>query len=534
MPMMATIAASSLGRGTRQDSRLTRTWSRLSAPAQKLPCTAPFSFFFDVVEAYWRAPKPSNSLPLHRICTLARKQGVDLLVLEDAAGREDVALELDALDAASGGGGEAQAIALSFLRDAASSDLSALPASSLIGQVVLINYRERGSETFTTTYIFEAILRPPLLPGSDHLLNNYLSPPGAFRCVVDGVTFNVRGFYFCQQNEKTNACAHACLRMLLNQLAPRQGVITNEQINAQINRPDAASGLQVPDLVAVVEQLGFEAEKIPCVGMDSQKYLQQVASVVESGDRALLIIPTKKAPECHVVAVIGHTRNTDEWHPEAIPAYGHPTAEFFASAMWIDHLVIHDDNLGPYYTLASRTLESESCLRADTIIAIRDKRPDVPPDYAQNFAAIVLRGKLPKLDGVGSGKWMDHLTRNEHRFVLRPVLMKRAAYLEHLASAEGHDHTKLSTADLERFAALPDQFWMVEFSLPALYTGNRSKLGEVLISSQGKVGDFLTGFHAMRLPSLIVLREGDLLETYDSGLVSHSPIFRAAPHDNEW
>ncbi len=487
------------------------------------------------MEAYWRAPKPSNPLPLHRICTLARKQGVDLLVLEDAAEREDVALELDALDAASGGGGEAQAIAISFLRDAASGQLNALPASSLIGQVVLINYRARGSETFTATYIFEAILRPPLLPGSAHLLNNYLSPPGKFQCAVDGVTFDVRGFYFCQQNEQTNACAHACLRMLLNALPPRQGAITNEQINAQINRADAASGLEVPDIIAVVEQLGgFEAEKIPCVGMDSQTYLQQVASVVEAGDRALLIIPTKNAPECHVVAVIGHTRNTDEWHPEAIPAYGHPTAPFFASAMWIDHLVIHDDNLGPYYTLASRTLESESCLRADTIIAIRDKRPDVRPDYAQNFAAIVLRSKLPELDGVGSGKWIDHLTRNEHRFVLRPVLMKREAYLAHVASAEGHDRSKLAPADLTHFANLPDQFWMVEFSLPALYTGNRSKLGEVLISSQGEAGDFLTGFHAMRAPSLIVMREGDKLETYESGLLSHSPIFRAAPHDNEW
>jgi len=487
------------------------------------------------VEAHWRAPKPSNALPLHRICTLARKQGVSFLVLEDAADRDDVARELDALDAAAGGGGEAQAIAISFFRDAASAQLSELPAGSLIGQVVLINYRARGSQAFTTTYIFEAILRPPLLPGSAHLLNNYLSPTGKFQCVVDGVAFDVQGFYFCQQNEQTNACAHACLRMLLNELPPRQGAITNEQINAQINRADAASGLDVADIIAIVEQLGgFEAEKIPCVGMDSQTYLQQIASVVEAGDRALLIIPTKNAPECHVVAVIGHTRNTDEWHPEAIPAYGHPTAPFFASAMWIDHLVIHDDNLGPYYTLASRTLESESCLRADTIIAIRNKRPDVRPDYAQNFAAIVLRSKLPELDGVGTGKWIDHLTRIDHRFVLRPVLMKRTAYLAHLAEAEGHDNSKLSGADLALFSGLPDQFWMVEFSLPALYTGNRSKLGEVLISSQGGAGDFRTGFHAMRAPSLIVRREGDKLETYDSRLLSHSAVFRAAPHDNEW
>lgn len=528
-------AASSSGKNTRQGKRLTRTWSRLGAVAQRLPCAPPFSFFFDVVEAYWCAPKPSNSLPLHRICTLARKQGVRELVLEDVADRADVSLEIDALDGAYGGGGEAQAIAISFLREAKSDLLASPPPTSLIGQVVLINYRARGSADFTSTYIFEAILRPPLLPGSANLLNNYLAPLSTFQCVVDGARFEIQGFYFCQQNGRTNACAHACLRMLLNELPPRTGAITSEQINTTINRADAASGLGVPDILAIVEQLGgFEAEKIPCVGMDSQTYLQQIASVVESGDRALLVIPTKNAPECHVVAVVGHTRNTDEWHPEGVAAYGHQSAPFYASAMWIDHLVIHDDNLGPYYTLASRTLESESCLRADTIVAVRAKRPDVRPDYAQNFAAFVLKDKLAELQGTGTGKWFDYITRTEHCFVLRPVLMQRDAYIAHIAAAEGHDGSRLSPADLVRFANLPDQFWMVEFSLPALYTGNRSKLGELLISSQGQAGDFTTGFHALRAPSLIVQREGDKLETYDCDLLSHSAIFRAAPHDNEW
>ena len=121
----------------------------------------------------------------------------------------------------------------------------------------------------------------------------------------------------------------------------------------------------------------------------------------------------------------------------------------------------------------------------------------------------------------------------QYRYVLRTLLMRRDDYLVHLETTQGHDQSRLSQTDMALFASLPEQFWMVEFSLPALYTGNRSKLGEVLISSQG-TPDRPALVQALRVPSLILVREGEGLRPFDCDLKAHSPIFRPADHDNEW
>lgn len=522
----------------RLDNFLARTWTELSTVAQKLACQPPFSFYFDVVEAYWKAATPSNSLPLHRICTLARKQGATLLVVESATDRGSVIAELDALDAARGGGGAAEAIAMSFFQGVEEgAAIADWPANALIGQLILINYRAPRSADFTDTYIFEAILRPPTLPGATlNLLNNYLCPTSTFSCTMHGRVFELQGIYYCQQNQYTSVCAHACLRMALNGLPPHGGRLSNEDINASVARDDISAGLTLDEVVAVIDGTGKQAEVIDCSGLDSAQYLAMLASVVESGDRALLVFPTEKLGEEHVVAVFGHTRNSDEWHPQAIPAYaGAQSAQFYTSSMWVDHLLIHDDNFGPYYTLSSRTLEAEPCLKAHYIIAIRDRKPQIRSDFAQGFASIILSNMLPSMAQLGEGKWFEYITRTQYRYVLRTILVGRENYCAHLMESLGHDQSKLSADDITLTDGLPDQFWMVEYSLPALYTGNRTKLGEVLIATTGDMAKPTELVLALRVPSLFLVQDGTTgLKPYDCGLTSHSPVYRKDLHVHEW
>ena len=74
-------------------------WTELTTVDDQIDCAPPYSFYFDLVGSYWRSGA-GNNLPLHRLCTLARKQGAACLVIESALSRVDVRAELDALDAA--------------------------------------------------------------------------------------------------------------------------------------------------------------------------------------------------------------------------------------------------------------------------------------------------------------------------------------------------------------------------------------------------------------------------------------------------
>src|SRR5215510_2043916 len=129
-------------------------WTGLTTIEVCLPCDPPFSFFFDLVRTHWKS-SGTHPLTLHRICTLARKQGARFVVIESALSRTHVREELDALDMSLGGGGAAEGIAISFFAsENEPADISKVDAADLLGQVVVINYRAPGKAEFTDTYIY--------------------------------------------------------------------------------------------------------------------------------------------------------------------------------------------------------------------------------------------------------------------------------------------------------------------------------------------------------------------------------------------
>ena len=129
------------------------------------------------------------------------------------------------------------------------------------------------------------------------------------------------------------------------------------------------------------------------------------------------------------------------------------------------------------------------------------------------------------------------MTRNQLRYVLRTILIDRERYLEHIRTSNSHDLSALSKEELSLFDELPERFWMVEISLPQLYAGNRSKLGEVLIDAlhDASPDDLTTSLLALRLPSILVKKNGDgTMRWYSLSMLAHSPIFQNRPNDNVW
>jgi hypothetical protein len=519
-------------------------WTGLATLESCLPVQPPFSFFFDLVASYWKSDK-TPSLTLHRICTLARKQGARFIIVESALTRPDIQEEINFLDDALGGGGAAEAVAISFLAsEREPTDLSALSVSDVLGQVVLINYRAPGSTEFTHTYLYEAILTPPALRNGQgvprQLLNNFICAEGEFLRNIKTREFQLRGIYYCQQNETTHVCAHACLRMALNSIRACDPPISSRVINANLGITPPFSGLSLGQIANVIDGTpGAKASVVPCDNLPLSNFLIILAAIVESGHVALLVFTTGNPQIEHVVTVFGYTRNSDEWHPEAVPAYagGPPSTPYYPSSFWIDHFLIHDDNFGPYYSFSSRALDFDQKVKARHIIALHPVCPIVRPDYAEGVAAITLLNLLPSLAPIPGGRWFEFITRNPLKFVLRTILIDKRKYLDHVSAARDHDGASLTVSDIELLKDLPEWFWMVEFSLPALYTGNRSKLGEILVDgfAQPNPSDVSASLIALRLPGLLISRgaSGQMISQQIS-VHSHSPIFQHRHHDDVW
>jgi hypothetical protein len=363
---------------------------------------------------------------------------------------------------------------------------------------------------------------------------------------VRGRDFSLRGIYYAQQNRTTHVCAHACLRMALNSVVESTNLVTNAEINRTLGIQPPFRGLSLGQMKAVIDGTGrVTASIVDCNGLAHSNFMTILAAIVESGHVALLVFKTGNSEETeeenidHVVTIFGHTLNSDEWHPEAIPAYsGPPSTPYYPSSFWIDHLLIHDDNLGPYFAFSSRALELDERVTATWIVALHPIWPATRPDYAEAAAATLLANLLPSLAPLGQGRWFELMTRKQLCYVLRTVLIERERYAEHLGTSSSHDNTRLTSEEISLLCNdLPDWFWMVEVSLPQLYSGNRSKLGDVLIDvlNVPASNDQSTSLLALRLPSGTLKRSNNGRMTWHrSSMLAHSAIFEHRAHQNVW
>lgn len=426
--------------------------------------------------------------------------------------------------------------------DSHSLDIKSIADDGVLAKAILINYRPKGSAAFLVSYIFEAMLQIPKLsdPGSASraLLNNFISRDRQFDITVKGRPFVLRGVYFCQQTGTTHVCAHAALRMGLNTMNERDPVLSNHFINNTLGITLPCVGMSVQQVSQIITGAGYANNVFPSAS--KQHDIATICAIVESGYVALVVFTTETAE--HVVPVFGHTINSDEWHPQAIREYSGPaTSSFYSSSAWVDHFIIHDDNFGPYYTLSARALEVDPTVAGHWILPICPIKLETSPTTAEALAAFYTAAILRHIKQavISSSKWLNYMLGHEWRYIFRTVLIGRSAYMDHLRSAKGHDQSRMLQADLAHFDGITDdQFWMVEISLPGIYTGNRSKLGEVLIRADAPSTDDKSAFDnllSIRFPGMLLVKNnsGELNVVYIA-LDTHVPIYRVNNHDNQW
>jgi hypothetical protein len=517
-------------------------WARVITKDRWAKCSPPFSFYNDLIQRYWAGgPSEESGAPIHRVCTLARKMGASSIVIEDATSRADVAEEIEHLERCSGvEAGEVSACSITFLSSGVRRrrDYAGVPGSAVIGQVTIVTF---PIDAGPRSYIYEAVIRlPGRKGGAEQLLNNHVPISGDLKVAFGGTEHLVKASYFCQQNGVSSICPHSAVRTLVRTLTDLKiSVPVLNDMWGYDPETRKVTTVQVEEALREygLRSIAYDPMKSPA-GVDESWDLP--ALLADSGSPSLLVLSEGDATD-HVIPVLGHTINSDEWHPIGAKLYKNGEDAVSSSSLWTDHLVMHDDMLGPYYCLSKAGLlpRREAKLRPRLTIAILPKGVLVSPTQAEDFARQILGLLIGEIEEqkFGRGRWWRHLAELRERRVFRTTLIGRDEYLATLP-------TDPSTVDYIALlnGALPKQMWMSEISVPNLFLANRAKLGEILMSMEtlpsdedpSAIMETMVGF---RLPSIISCREIDGNPTFDVRRwheLGHRPIYAPSHHSNRW
>ncbi len=304
-------------------------------------CEKGYSFFFDLLKSRWR-----HNQPLHRLCSLARKMGVQSFTQENLEITGDIRDEVNAVAVCPDFNGKlitAKATRLTFFRSCPG-NWRELGDQDLLGYAVVMELFEDGKriKQGNPAYVLESVVRPPTVflepEGRNESVSNYYTHcANTFKTCVgtasDKKPFSIQGSFFCQQNALTHVCAHAALRMTINSSPKvhKKNKLTNKRINKilGIDLSNASQisalrqgGLGQSQIQAVVKALGLKAisANFPNPGADYSEY---VYPLIESRMPVILGIGVPRDGETsgHVVSVLGHTVNSDRWEPQARSGY---------------------------------------------------------------------------------------------------------------------------------------------------------------------------------------------------------------------
>jgi hypothetical protein len=531
-------------------------------PGEVIDCRRPYSFFFDLIDPLMvgvDANPRVNSNPLHRVCSLMRKMKADFLVKEQLRSHELLSEESIAVSVRTGVHVVASATRITFFRN--SPELRAYPdypESTCLGYVVIFDLKLENKPS--VKYIYEAVVRMPCLwleDGTSVPLSNYYTSacrPFTFALGTheNHSLINITGTYFCQQNDLTHVCAHAALRMAINNSWVRPShLLTPEEINKLLGfdhvkrtvghneGSNEGNGLTPGEISKVVESLGARVQTAIFNNNPSIDYQDFIYPIAESGCPVILGI--SRPNFAHVVTILGHTLNSDRWMPQAQAENGYggyPLAKYISSTAWVDHFVISDDNFGMFVTLQTEGIRNilvpkfNSNLHASVAIGIVPNEVKTEGSTVEQLVAFCAVRLLEAVTKEVQNIWLKRLQTDTKAgsLVCRTLLATREDYIAHWRANRDQKNTQILETTLKELEQhLPERFWVTELSVPNLYAGNKRKLGDVVTASDVDVTIEKAGaIRAILLPEVALLANGGKLVTtqgkWDIG--GHVPLLR--------
>ena len=266
----------------------------------------------------------------------------------------------------------------------------------------------------------------------------------------------------------------------------------------------------------------------------NEDYAESLHRLIEGSSPCLLGFTTHSS--LHAVCVIGHTLNSDLWRPEAEYAYLHSMQSnwfpqdkhYLPASLWTDHFLIHDDNFGPYYCMPVDSLRRmtlpkyDRSFRAFYAAAMNSCGAEVEnpiPSALAESAASHFVNALLESDFLPKRFWVKRLKRINkswaQAYVSRTVLLSNKEYHYHLLEPFKSPDMGFTPEEIEPLLEiLPKWFYLVEITIPDLYTSEKTKILDILLPCSYPEGEDL---------SLAWLLDKILLVRYPGGYLKLDP-----------
>jgi len=374
-----------------------------------------------------------------------------------------------------------------------------LPDSHILGYAVIVTVKE-GTQ-HKVTFMLESVVRPPSVVFFSRdeeifiepITNYYLHNSKTFETIL-GIQecfrpFAFPGSFFAQQNGLTSVCAHAALRTAVNSSNMlNMPKLTNKYINDSLHLNDYNPhvGLSQKQIELVVGSLGLHFHSANFLENTAVEYDHFLYPSLESGFPTIVGLEwwdaVSKSPKGHVVTVLGHTMNSDRWEPEARRGYGnYPIIPYIPTAEWCCHYIISDDNYGMYSTLPTDAVRNfiipakNPNQHVSMAISLVPNDVTLPGYHVEQLSMLKAIWLINNVNLARPRKWHDRMRKEN--LVCRTLLVEKDNYLKHIRAY----NDKITAEQNKHIESLPKYVWVSEVSLPDIFTGNKHKLGDVVM-----------------------------------------------------
>ncbi len=324
---------------------------------------------------------------------------------------------------------------------------------------------------------------------------------------IAGKDFKVRGTPYLQQDNAVGACAQASIWIALRTQMKRVGntAYTPAELTLAATRYMALDrvfpgrqGLVIEQMLEAIRSSGHDPLTLTCQtnGVDPRPAITEAMPYIESG---LPVIATLFPPGGgHAVVCIGRSFSKELIHPKTERL---KNFEYQVASDWVDSLVMHNDNTGPYLLLESGAAKSNDyCLQhaRNLIIPLPESVHMTAREAEQSaLTAVALAGAiLTQFNTTKTPQFFPDM-----RIVLRTFLVRRHT-LRRWALTDSDIDPVLR--DRYRTVELPRFVWFVELHDAQLFKpqdpSTKSRMGEVIVdaSADSLHGDAALAVHVMQ------------------------------------
>lgn len=328
-------------------------------------------------------------------------------------------------------------------------------------------------------------------------IHNFVPISSKFLIYCNNNPYYIKGVMYCQQNQLNKACAQVALRSLLMNKSLKQD-ITYSEINKIAeqntnNEYKPEKGLNSNQIRAILNHYKLKYIDIDytegTLSPNELFYGKILYQGIENSIGGLLgfkLTGSDAQESMHILPFFGHTFNQDTWAPRAQNAYFHMGEEtkYISSDEWLSSFLCHDDNFGSNFYIPKKFIDPYNVTYAVAILPDNAKYDGIIAeltaiDYLYSIFSHVPKNMLPNL------KWLSYLKHytKKQDIVLRTIFITNIQYINYIQRLKDWDGNK-EYKDLKKIKKiLPKYLWMIELSIPELFSTNYSKLGEIILDA---------------------------------------------------